>query len=602
MSSIATGNILAAPVGGIVVAGAAVAVTALAAVAIAGAGVIVVREGGRAVMACGQELQVMAKENRRLQRALHDAARRYESQLRDKAATLDLQHIAQLRTQLEEQRRQQQQREQFLAAVQNRLQAASRQQEIDRGAVQTLCDQLLAADPPASGVRLERLAGWANKVHQAIVLAEQLGLLLQRFTTGPYQGLFKTQFLQDLHQETLQQLRGLEAEADLVSAQNPPDVGTYQQVLAALSYLDRRMKEMDLLVPDRFQQRQNAWATIEQARQMLDRMFTANVTQNELAGLQIAAQTIDDALTTMDTLEFSKAQGIAEAAQQHLQTVTDVTAQQRHHNLSLFLHRLHQQVAPLRSLEALQKQVDLWLEHYRQVADLPPQQVEAAWTLLGGDGGLASRAEQLQQQALQILLWQSGQSLAALSQNTLEAMGYQVETLPTEADTQLLLGRQGQRRFYVTLSEMGSMSLRAEGFGNTSCKPEMEDFLRRMKEHGTVGVWQQQFSLTESVQRLSHMLQEAGLNVKIEPSENGATVLASGTVGTARVSYDGTTSFSPEMNQLYREWIEQVRSLNGTTAKQDEALSRLDTLDEEWARQQQLAQEQQQSMMLREYR
>jgi hypothetical protein len=400
----------------------------------------------------------------------------------------------------------------------------------------------------------------------------------------------------------LQQLRGLEAEADLVSAQNPPDVATYHQVLASFSYLDRRMKEMELLVPDRLQQRQHAWTTIEQTRQLFDRMFTATMTQHELAGLQIAAQTIDDALTTMDALEFSKAQGIAEAAQQHLQTLTDVTAQQRQHNLNLFLNRLHQQVAPLRSLDALQKQVDLWLDHYQQVVALPLQQVEAAWKLLEGDDGLVSRAEQLQQHALQILLGQSGQSLATLSQSTLEAMGYQVEALPAEDGTQLLLGRQGQRRFYVTLSDMGSMSLRAEGFGNASCKPEMEDFLRRMKEHGTVGVWQQQFSLTESVQRLSHMLQEAGLNVKIESSENGATVLASGTVGTARVSYDGTTSFSPEMNQLYQEWIEQVRGLNSTTVKQDEALSRLDTLDEEWARQQQWAHQQQQSMLIREHR
>lgn len=545
----------------------------------------------------------MAKENLRLQRALHNAARRYESQLSAQAVTLDLQRVAQLRTQLEEQRRQQQQREQFLAGVQSRLHSAGRQPEIDREAVQQLCDELLAADPPAPGARFDRLSGWANKVQQAMSLAEQLGRLLQRFTTGPYQGLFKTQFLQDLHQETLQQLSGLESQANLVSAQNPPDIATYQQVLAALSYLDRRMKEMETLIPARLQQRQSAWSAIEQARQMLDRMFPASVTRQELAGLQIAAQTIDDALATLDTFEFSKAQGIAEAAQQHLQTITDVTAQQRHHNLRLFLSRLQQQVAPLRGLEELRASVDLWLERYQQAIDMPPQQVEAVWTLLEGEAGLVKSAEQLQQQALQILLHQSSQSLAALSQTTLEAMGYQVERQPTDDGSQFLVGRQGQRRFYVTLSQSGSMSLRAEGFGNASCKPVLEDFLRRLKDQGTVGVWQQQFSLTESVQRLTQLLQEAGLNVKIEPSENGATVLASGTVGgAARVSYDGTTSFSPELNQLYQQWIEQVRSLNNTATVRDEAASRLDTLDEEWARRQELAQEQQLSMMQREYR
>ena len=98
-------------------------------------------------------------------------------------------------------------------------------------------------------------------------------------------------------------------------------------------------------------------------------------------------------------------------------------------------------------------------------------------------------------------------------------------------------------------------------------------------------------------------MQEAGLNVKIEPGENGATVLASGTVqAAATVSYDGAASFSPALNQIYQQWIEQVRSSESMTQRApDEASERLVHLDEEWARRQQLAQEQHEAFALREY-
>jgi hypothetical protein len=588
------------PVGGIVIAGAALAATAIAAVAVAGAGVIVVREGARAVMACGQELQAMAQENLRMQRALQNAARRYDAQIREQASAQDAARNLTLRSQLAEQHRQHQQ---VCTALNAQLQAVQTVPEIDQAAVQALCDQLFAAEPPALAPRFDRLSGWANKVHQAIILAEQLGQKLQGFTVGPHQGLFKTDFLQELHQESLQQLRSLETQADFVDAQNPPDVSACQNALAALSYLDRRMKEMELIAPERRQQRLLALAAIERAQQALGQRLDSAPADNELIGMQVVMQTINDAARALEKLEFSTAQGIAESAQQHLQALADVAMRQRQRNLELFLQRLHQQVEPLRAIDELRAPVAAWLERYEQIARNASQQIEATWQQLTGSGGLVETAERLQQQALQALLRQGAQSLSELSQHILEEMGYQVETQQEANGSQMLIGRQGQRRFYVTLSETGSMSLRAEGFGNASCKPTLERFLSRIKEQGAIGVWQQQFSLSEAVQRLTGILQEAGLNVKIEPGENGATVLASGTVqAAATVSYDGAASFSPALNQIYQQWIEQVRSSESMTQRApDEASERLEHLDEEWARRQQLAQEQHEAFALREY-
>lgn len=556
MSQLAVGNVLALPVaaaGTVVVAGAAVAAAAaLAAVAVAGAGVVVVREGGRAVIGCGRELTAMADENLKMQRALNMSAARYEAQLRQQQVEQVAQQTEAIKAKLVAIREAQAKREARLARIQARLNTTVVEPTVDWDAIEHLRADLLAASRPPATPQRERLSGWCKKVERAQDLTTQLAAVLASYRSGANQGLYQTAFLEELLHQVQEKLEALDDQADAVmDGEELESVESLDQVMVELSYLDHRLEEMRVQLPQRRSQRQEALATIERARVALDRAFAKVQNGAQVAGLNVATQALDDALHAIEQYEFTAARAAAEAVLKHVEKLEGAVALQRTRNLNVLLERLKSQVEPLRNLTVLESDVEAWLFEMAHCERLIERDLDAAWAEINRErDGLAAQAEQLHAKAVAELVQQGSESLAALAEETLHDMGYTAGEKESFAGGVQLIAREGARRIFVTLSHSGQMALKLEGFGDDSCQVALDDFLARLKAKGVSGAWQKQFTLSEALQRLVSTLQQAGLNVEIEPSHNGATVLASGK--TASINYDGELLMSEELQELCR--------------------------------------------------
>ena len=148
MSTLAVGSVAMGPA--IAAAGVAVAATAVAAAVVAGAvvvgGGIVVREGGKLLLACGRELGQQAEENLAMQQRLLSAARKYESDLRHREIQQIEQRIERSQARLQALRATAQQRSAALAAL---LQGAGQEHvpAIDWAAVETSRTQAMSLPP-----------------------------------------------------------------------------------------------------------------------------------------------------------------------------------------------------------------------------------------------------------------------------------------------------------------------------------------------------------------------------------------------------------------------------------------------------------------------
>jgi hypothetical protein len=579
MSTGAEGVVLLAPAA--VAGGAAVLPVLLAAAAVtavAGAGAVLVYSTGEAVIACGRELRRMAQENTQMQRAVFQAAAAHEQRLFQEEVARAAAGGVELQAKMLAFR----DREQLLQRkVRGALAVRSQQrQTVDApvDALQQLRDEITAANPLPKKAHEDRHSHWPSKVDRATQMADQLGSMLEVYVGGHAQGLFDASYLTESLAEARRLLQALSAEKISVGiGRANPDVATYSSVISLLTYTSRRLGEMAVQLPQRRDARDKALQVIEECSNLL-RGFTADEQAGvHLAGLEMAVKMLESATASVETTDFTAALQTAEAVHEHLKSLKDAvtTGEERQRNLTLLLEVLAQHVEPLKSLPELAPRVADWLARRASCeAAARGGDMEAAWQMLNGNTGLAAQAEDLQQHALKSLQKNSTVGVARLSAEVLREMGYDAALRPSQESGgmshEFVVGTQGTRQIYVSVAENGETTLKFEGYGNESCKAAYEEFYKRLRAKGVEGAWQSHFELSSAVRNITGILQAAGLDLSIEPSEDGVTILASGQVdGAATVDYDGSMRTSPQMwEALIRGWQAYTRTALPPTAEQ----------------------------------
>lgn len=579
MSTIGLGAVVAVPA--VAVGGAAIAAIAVVgtAVAVGGVGVVVAQQAGKAVLACGKEMKLMAEQNRAMQHSLQQAAQRYEQQLQQQERERRALSQAELRRWLQDQRETTRRRQQRLAKM-RQMQTAPVEAMIDWDAIAKTRDEILAAEGPSGIVTLHRMSGWENRLERMGAMMNGLRQRLDYFVSGPGSGLFVLAGLSDIMQEAETQLRALEADSAKVmlgSATVP--AGAVESLLVTLEFLDARLHEMRTQIPHRRSERLAAIEVLDRANQALERAMDAPDAADYLVGVEMVQGMLTEAQAKLDEAKFERARSMAEAILRHLEHIEQTVAQQRQKNLQVLLQTYQSSVKPLQELPELADRVAAWEEESSRIDILAQQDVVRAWSqATKPEIGLFANANELQQEALSLLLKQQSNTLGALSQESLRELGYQIVRTTEDGGSPFIEGHLGKQHMYVTLSESGEMLVKADGFGDASCQPEMKRFLQLLQDKGVQGAWQEKFILTDASQRLLRILQEAGLNARIEPTDNGVTVVASGALtATGQIDFDGREVISEEL--MSKLWQNQVQS--GMSYAEI-----IQEMDDEWVRHQ----------------
>lgn len=569
MSTMGSGVVVAVPA--VVIIGVPV-VAVGAAVAIGGIGVVVAQQAGKAVLACGREMKAMAEQNRAMQRSLQQAALRYEEKLRQQEREHSSLHSQELQKELQKQRSEVQQREQRM----NRLRQRPKSVEmINWDAIEKARAEVLASAPPPAITEHHRISGWEQRLKRVRIMADGLHRGLEYFTSGAGQNLFVLAGLKEMLHDAEQRLRELESNAvDVVLQRATVPASDLETLLATLEYVDGRLQEMRVQIPQKRSQRQATLTMLEQANQALNQTLLRSDATDYVAGLKMLQDMLNEASAKIEEAKFERAFSTAEAVLKHLEHVETMIVQQRQKNLYVLMHTCRMKTDPLEQLPELAERVASWQRDYDSIVQIAASDIERAWTLTTQSvTGLLVVAAELQQAALNILLQHQSSTLAGLTKATLQEMGYEIIHRPEEDDLQFIQGSRGRQRMYVTLSQAGDMRIKADGFGDASCQPEMQKFLQLLQEKGVQGAWQEKFVLTEALQRLLRLLQEAGLNVKVEPTDDGVTVVASGALGaTAEINYDGKKIISRALlEQLWRGHIQENKSYDTINQELDDA-------------------------------
>lgn len=574
MSTIGLGAVVGVPV--VAAAGAAVAAIAVvgAAVAVGGVGVVVAQQTGRAVLACGREMKAMAEQNRAMQRSLQQAALRYEEKLREQERERERLRSAELQQQLEEQREAVLRRQHRMERM-RQAQSSPSEIMVDWDAIAKARVEILAGERPPAVMERHLVSGWEQRLKRVRAMTDGLRLGLEYFVSGPGQGLFVVRGLNEALQNVEQQLRKLEDNAvGVLLGRTTVSASDLESLLVALEYIDGRLQEMRAQEPQKHSQRQAAMSELEQANQALEQAVLKPETASYLTGVEMLQGMLDEASAKIEEAKFERARSTAEAVLNHLEHIEATVAQQRQKNLQVLMQTYRSKVDPLQQLPELAERVARWQQDFERVAQIAVSDIERAWTLVTKPAiGLFSVANELQREALGTLLEHQSSALGQLSQQALQEMGYEIALQSAEDRTRFIEGRLGKQRMYITFSESGEMVVKADGFGDASCQPEMQRFLQIMQDKGVQGAWQEKFILTDALQRMLRLLQEAGLNVKIEPTDDGVTVLASGAPGaSAKLNYDGREVVSAAMlDQLWQRQIQEDRAYSDITREMDDA-------------------------------
>lgn len=535
MSAGGEGVVLALPVA---VIGLSAAALAAVAVGVAGAGVIVVREGGRLVLACGHELRAVAGEQLAMQRALRAAARSYEGRLLGERLDQQRDAAASAAARLAAARALHARVNQELASLRAASQADS-VAAVDQ--LRLLREQVLAAGPPLSLQSPDlsgRLAAWASRLRQARALSDQIGLGLERYHTGARSRLFVVDGLLATLADARSRLATLDDDASQVLAgATLPDTDQLDSALGDLDYIDRRLIELDAQTPQQIRRRRDALDALALAAVALERAV-ASPALAEHPALDLAADTLNDASRALDRCEFERAAQLATAATAQVSSQDTAVAAQRQRNVALFLELLEQRVTGLGELPELQAEARAWRERCTQCKTTAASDPAAAWTQAEA---LANEAETLQQRALGLLTTAAGRTMSDLTREALVEMGFAAEVRDLAEGRREVVATQSGRQVGVVLSTSGEMTMRFEGFGDTSCQTVQHELIDRLRAKGVVGAWKERFSLSRAVQQTVSLLNRQGLDVRVEPSQGGVTVVASGRVNArSTISYDGT--------------------------------------------------------------
>lgn len=521
---------------------------AAAAIALAGAGVVTVQAGARTVIACGRELKQMADENRAMQRALTEAARNYEYQLRR-----DVQNISDQTLSDSIQARQcaHEERTQILHQLRLRMQEYSAQSIPQWSILDQIGDEVLPTNPPQANdpvLWISPRTGWVERIQRTATFADQLWNILEAYQSGLYQGLFRTDVLAQILAETRKELDVLHTTAcDVSLGEKLPDTEALAQVLGNLEYVHQRLLEWKLQTPQRQQQRVEAIEAIERALSHLNHAMQKSHTRESLVGLDIASQTLDDALRAVERCEFTKARTSADAVMSHLEKLESTVQDQRRRNLLTLLSFLKQRVEPLQSIPELQPDVYSWLQECSVYEQLLDTDLDRVWDQVEK---LTSMADHLHEQGLLQMMSETRRAFMRIASETLSDMGFEIDVDP---DNATLMARQGTRRVYLSTADTGEVAMKLTGYGDASCQDVQRELLTRLEQKGVIGTWHKRFTLTEAADQMVQMLLQAGLDVSTEPSNEGLTILAVGIPNaSATVTFDETVRVSQELAELLR--------------------------------------------------
>lgn len=557
MSAGAEGAILAVPAGLAVV---AVAGIALATVAVAGVGIVAVREGSRLVLGCGRQLSAAAMENLESQRKIRRAASEYESQLRMQAEQAVAHKTANLQMQNEARREQRRLQISTLLTTTSKF-VIPLQNPIEEEELQSYRDSIVGTTPPPPQPFRDRISGWHGEVQRMSRFAQRLEQSLENYQMGIYQGLFRVEFLRETLQKAQTQLAELEDTAVDVDETNPPRTDILELCQADLEYIYGRLQEFQMRRAEMARQRQTALESIEQAATARETLRIESLQAEDVTGVEVVDQALQDAATALSACQFIRAHHAAHSALTHLQALNQAVDTQRLHNLLAVLEQLRSQVEPLRELPSLAATVDQWLEGYRSCEEFASKNITLAWERIQAPKiGLADRADALHERALTEIRRLNSISTVHLIEETLKEMGHVATVegnLNNPDDILQITGERETEAIIVTLGGGGELSLKMEGYEGAECQYAYDTFVNTLQEKGLQATWQQKFTLSESLQRLTRLLKSHGLNVKIEPTHNGYTVLANGNPHqSAMIDFDGRLRTSAELEKVMQKTLD----------------------------------------------
>lgn len=590
MSTLASGSAssIAAPLGAAAVA--LVAVPVIAAVAVAGAGVLVAREAARAVVACGSELKAMADENLALQRQLRVAAANYEREQSQAAQAQRQRNADELRAQMERLRKQERERTRRQENLKERAMPTT-EPAIDWAALDQMRSQVIPDARPQK-VTWVMGSGWPGKVHRLHAWTDQLRGYTARFESGANAHLFNVNGLVEMHRKLDSRIAAMESQAmDVALGHTPPSVSIFEEAVAAASYLERRLKEMEALAPERRKLRQKAIQTLSQAQELLHSVLDSSEAMTYLGDVEHISRILDDAERALSKAEFTGAISGAEAVLRHLQAERETGQRLRQRNLVLLLDNWRKRIEPLAQFSELKDKVEEWLRHDTTIRTLLESDVASAWEQANRTGGSLDAAETLFQQATNLLLHTTAELLARNAGECLNDMGYRIDTRMGDGVRTLVARKTDGKEFYLTIDDLGQMAFKVEGHGDESCQIALREFMDRLKAKGVGAAYQSEFSLGLATQQLVHVLQSKGFDVRIEPTEQGVTVLAEGRPAlTGKVDFDGIvrSSLTPEMLGLWRQQVED------TLPEQEPPVA---NAEDEWSRAQKAWADMQQSRL-----
>lgn len=527
---------------------------------------IAVDQTGRSMVACGQELARLSAENLALTRGFMNAARQYENELLGRLTRAD---ATAERQAAEETRRLRAAQDSTLARLQAERELVT-VPTLDESAFERARAAVLATTPPAASRQVSP-ASWPTQLRQVAAYYDAIAERLAAFERAPLAALFDVSFVrQELARAAalLSTLQDQSARAVADGQVAAEDLAALTEVRATLAWIDRRLGEYILLAPARREERAAAKAALTAADAKL-RTLPADADVDALA---IAARTLQDGLGAFDSRAFAKAQRLAARVTDQVETLGGAIAEQRQRNLALLIGGLRARLEPLTQLTAVDG-VDIrgrqlgadavaWVAASETVERTAQIDVAAAWLLVEGPAGLAERAQHLLTEAQELTRTAVVDGLERLSSEAMTEAGLTGIVTETRADGgRTLRGRAAEGgRFDLRINSSGWMSMDAHGFAGPACDAMTTAVLKALESRGVVGRWQQRYTLSAAVDRLALMLQRAGLAVRIEPSKEGATLVASGRVAGAHQRITGGVDFDGKLTgDLAARWRQLVR-------------------------------------------
>lgn len=529
-------------------------------VAIAGAGVLVARKTARAIIVCGSELKAMADENLALQRQLRAAAANYEREQLQAAQTQRQRNAYELRAQMERLREQERERRRRQESLKERAMPTT-EPAIDWAALDQMRSQVIPDAHPQK-ITWAMASGWPGKVHRLRAWTNQLHQHTVRFEGGANAHLFDVSGLVEMYRKLDSRIADMESQAMGVAVGNtPPSAAIFEEAVAAATYLERRLNEMDALAPERRKLRGKAIQTLWQAQELLRIVLDSSEAVTYLGDVEHISRILDDAERALSKAKFTNAIAGAEAVLRHLQAVRETGQRLRQRNLVLLLDDWRKRIEPLAQFSELKDKVEEWLRNDTTIRTLLESDVASAWEQANRTGGSLDAAETLFQQATNLLLHTTAELLTKNAGECLNDMGYRVDTRMGDGVRTLIARKTDGKEFYLTIDDLGQMAFKVEGHGDESCQTALREFMDRLKAKGVGAAYQSEFSLGLATQQLVHVLQSKGFDVRIEPTEEGVTVLAEGKPAlTGKVGFDGIvrSSLTPEMLDLWRQQVEET--------------------------------------------